>query len=451
MTVTATLVFPCPVFAAKPAPAAKPSNALSEYVGKPDTTYGWRKRSESSLGAGLLVELTLTSQTWHEIVWKHQLFIYRPSVVKTGAQALLFIGGGKWSDSLEKPTQEDKKLPDEVQRLAALGEILQSPIVVLLQVPQQPIFDGMVEDQIISFTFEKFLRSGEADWPLLLPMVKSAVRAMDAAQAFATEEWQIDIEHFLVAGASKRGWTTWLTGAVDPRVNAIAPMVINMLNMAPHMELQKQSFGEMSDELHDYTEKGLQDHIATSRGGALRAIVDPYSYRHEVQQPKLIILGTNDRYWPVDALNLYWDSLEGQKHILYVPNNGHGLRDYPRIVGTVAALYASLNGGPALPKLDWQFSKQAGDTRLEVSTDIAPTTVKAWTATSDTRDFREAKWTSYPAKQNGDGNSFVIDLPQPRQGFAAVFAEAQYNGKSLPFYLSTDLRVVAAASPAAEK
>lgn len=420
------------------------SAALEQYIAKPDSSYQWKKRREGTLGKGTYVELILTSQTWRDIAWKHQLFIYRPSTVDKGSQALLLIAGGTWKPELEtQPAVSDAKLPSEAHIVAALAETMRAPVAVLMQVPEQPLFGGMVEDEIISHTFARFMESNDAEWPLLLPMVKSVVRAMDAIEEYAEAQWQLDVERFLVTGASKRGWTTWLTGAVDPRVNAIAPMVIDMLNMKPHMKLQELSFGGYSEQIHDYTEKGLQDHMDNERGDALRSIVDPYSYRGQLKLPKLIILGTNDRYWPVDALNLYWDDLEGEKYILYVPNNGHGLRDHLRLVGTVCALHEHVTGGKALPKLDWKYEDQGDTLRLELSSDTTPEGVRSWMATAETRDFREVRWESQPVKSDdAEGRQYVIELPKPASGFAAMFAEAQFNGRPMPFYLSTNLRVV---------
>ena len=43
------------------------------------------------------------------------------------------------------------------------------------------------------------------------------------------------IDKFLVAGASKRGWTTWMTGAVDTRVIGLFPIVMDMLNFTSNV------------------------------------------------------------------------------------------------------------------------------------------------------------------------------------------------------------------------
>ena len=89
--------------------------------------------------------------------------------------------------------------------------------------------------------------------------------------------------------------------SIDPRVQALAPMVIDVLNMGPQMKHQVATWGKYSEQIHDYTERGIQKYMPTERGQALEQIVDPYSYRQTLTQPKLIILGTNDRYWPLDA------------------------------------------------------------------------------------------------------------------------------------------------------
>ena len=76
-------------------------------------------------------------------------------------------------------------------------------------------------------------------------MTKSAVRAMDAVTAFCAREagGQSKSRSFVVSGASKRGWTTWATAAVDKRVVAIIPIVIDMLNLEASFEHHWQAYG----------------------------------------------------------------------------------------------------------------------------------------------------------------------------------------------------------------
>jgi PhoPQ-activated pathogenicity-related protein len=217
-------------------------------------------------------------------------------------------------------------------------------------------------------------------------------------------------------------------------------MVIDMLNMREQTDHQLATWGDYSYKIEDYTRRGLQKRMNTEGGESLRSIVDPYNYRDRLKQPKLIILGTNDHYWPLDALNLYWDGLNGDKHILYVPNNGHGLTDYPRLVASLAALHAQAAGGPALPKLDWQFERGDGKLLLRVKSDQPPRRVAMWSASSASRDFREARWTSSASRQ--DGEAHVCELAAPQSGFAAMFAEAVYDGEKGPIFLSTNVRIL---------
>src|SRR6185369_9736468 len=107
----------------------------------------------------------------------------------------------------------------------------------------------------------------------------------------AKQEHKENIEKFVVAGASKRGWTTWLAGAVDPRVTAIAPMVIDMLNMKAQTQWAQKVYGKQSDQIHDYTELNLVENMDRPRMVELRGFVDPYSYRARYRNiPKLLLL-----------------------------------------------------------------------------------------------------------------------------------------------------------------
>lgn len=63
-----------------------------------------------------------------------------------------------------------------------------------------------------------------------LPIARpqAAVRAMDCTTEFMNRMHGGTILDFIVGGASKRGWTTWTTAAVDKRVVAATPIVMGM-------------------------------------------------------------------------------------------------------------------------------------------------------------------------------------------------------------------------------
>ena len=415
------------------APAASGSE-LARFVAAPDESFAWNEVKSRRFGTAEVTELILTSQTWRNIPWKHQLVLIRPPDVDASAgQVFLFIGGGRWKPECENGYQGD--LPRSAQVFAKLAETLRAPIAVLGQVPHQPIFDRR-EDALIAYTFDHYLAGGEADWPLLLPMVKSAVRAMDAVQAFAAERWQMQVASFTVAGASKRGWTSWLTAAVDSRVSSVAPIAIDMLNLPAQIELQRATFGGLSNQVQDYVAIDLPGRIASERGRNLLAMVDPYQYRADLTPPKLILLGTNDRYWPLDALKLYWNGLPEPKHVLYVPNQGHSVGDLDRLIAGLSALHRYSARGERLPTVSWTYAARNDRLHVDVQSMRAPRRVLAWTATSATRDFRESQWTSHPCKRRK--GKFACSVARPPEGFVAMYAELWFEDRGYPkFPLAT--------------
>lgn len=462
------------LLAAAPPPGAlrlaAAETALDRWVKAPDPSFAWKIEDERPLpdGARAFV-VRLTSQTWQGIPWRHWLWVVAPRELRHPSRAILLVEGGTNREGV--PTGA----PRDVLEVARAANATGSLAAVLFQVPNQPLLGGLHEDALIATTFAKYLETGDPTWPCLLPMTKSAVRAMDAVQAVAREKLSAEVTGFGVTGSSKRGWTTWLAGAVDSRVVAIAPRVIDTLDFPRQMELQRKSFGGYSEQIHDYTDRGLPELLGTPKAKALVDIVDPWSYRERFAMPKLIVLGTNDPYWPVDAASVYFDGLPGPKSLHYVPNAGHGLG--AGAGEAIAAFWASVLDGKPLPAIEWEMRPEArktgeaddagaagkgagvgkgaaagkggkggkggggGQAVLRVK---APRPLRAelWRATSATRDFRKARWSVEPLPEAGEG-AFEARISLPEAGLAAVFARLAYPSPiGGEFALSTTIHVL---------
>lgn len=404
---------------------------LLEYVARPEPEYQWEKRGEEESPLGTVYDLHLVSQVWQGITWEHRLQVFRPKELPFPRVAVLLNTGGGGSEA-------------EKQLGLLLAAQCGTPIAILYHIPNQPLFDGKSEDDLIAHTFVRFLETGDENWPLLFPMAKSVVKAMDALQAWTKEEWPEPVESFIITGGSKRGWTTWLSAVVDPRIKAIMPLVYDNLNLNAQMPHQLEVWGAYSEQIDDYTRRGLQQQLATERGQRLAKIVDPYTYRDRLTLPKLIVNGTNDPYWAQDALNLYWDDLKGEKKVLYVPNAGHSLEeDLMRVIATCTAFVRHIAADRPLPKLTWQHEDVDGQARLTITSEPQPKAARLWAARAETQDFRSAKWESTDmALQDG---AFVGTTPKPEKGFAALFGEAVYEDGGKAFTFSTTIRIVGGA------
>lgn len=415
---------------------------LFEYVKKPDPTFLWRQIGNDTTEQGKLYTFEFTSQTWRGIPWSHQLRIYEPAELVHPKLMLLFITGGS-SDSKVKPD-------DHVQGFA-LAKACGSCVAVLPQVPNQPLMGGKKEDDLIGETFVHYIKTQEADWPLLFPMVKSAVRAMDALQEWGRER-RTPIEGFVVTGESKRGWTTWLTGAVDPRVVAIAPMVIPTLNMKAQTAYQKASWGQFSEQIEDYTRRGLTEKFEDPVGKTLWKMVDPYSYLDRIQVPILQINGTNDRYWTLDSLNVYWNDIKSpNSYVVYLPNAGHGLEQNREwAINGIGALVRHVAKDAPGPRFLHTVSTMPGEDGLTAEFGIefqgppdGLSSVRFWTASSPTRDFREATWTVHgePIPTRPTTASVMTKLKVAGDGYTAIFGDLTCTIDGLEYHLSTPIAI----------
>lgn len=408
---------------------------LLNYVKRGEPDFAWKVKSRREVNGAKLYDLELVSQKWQGILWDHDLCVVVPPKVEPTATMFLYNTGGK---------------PNLLTREMALDLAIkmEAPVAFLYGIPKQPLFNNLKEDALIAETFVRYLDTKDASWPLLFPMTKSLVKAMDALQAFARQEWKAEVKQFVVAGGSKRGWTTWLTAAADPRVKAIIPIVIDTLNMQKQMAHQLESYGAYSRMIHDYTERKLVPMPDTPEAKKLWLMVDPWAYRNRVTMPKLILNGTNDPYWTQDALNLYWDDLSGQKWICYVPNAGHDLTEKDKdgkptrlragqAIGAFAK--AQIHDKP-LPKMAWKHQSNGDKHQVRVTSDQEPKAARLWVADAATKDFRKAAWKEAEAKV--EKGVVTAQTETPAAGCRVYFVECEYDVAGLPYYLSTQLRIV---------
>jgi PhoPQ-activated pathogenicity-related protein len=176
--------------------------------------------------------------------------------------------------------------------------------------------------------------------------------------------------------------------------------------------------------------------VKTAEGTRLWKQVDPYSFRDRLSIPKLLINGSNDRYWTLNALDLYWDGLKGPKYVIELPNAGHGLeqnRDWA-VNGLGAFFRHSVTGRP-MPVLSWAMTHAVpGTTAITIHADPAPISARLWSASSPSRDFRESKWTSSALEAKV---TITINVPDPASGHLAMFADLEYQIDGIPYHLTT--------------
>jgi PhoPQ-activated pathogenicity-related protein len=426
-------------------PGLASETALDRYVKKPDPTYSFRVVNTLHGEGYTAFVVELTSQTWRtekdvdRTVWKHWLTIVKPDRVQ-GTTGYLFITGGSTRD------KQPAAAPPQYVEIATTTHTVAAE---LQDVPNEPLtFAGeskpRSEDGIIAYTWVKYMTTGDETWPLRLPMTKAAVRALDTITAVmaSPDGGGVKVEKFVVSGGSKRGWTTWTTAAVDPRVTAIMPASIDLLNLEKSFDHHWKVYGFWAPAVKDYDEAGVMDWTGTKEYRDLLGIEEPYSYRDRLTMPKYMVQAAGDQFFLPDSSRFYFDDLRGEKYLRYIPNADHGLKGTDARESMIAFYEAFLKGTPR-PKFYWDFLAN-GDIR--VTSKDKPSAVKLWQATNaEHRDFR--LMTIGPAYQSTDltdqgGGVYIAKVRAPEKGWTAYFVEMTYpSGSQYPFKFTTAVRV----------
>jgi PhoPQ-activated pathogenicity-related protein len=423
---------------------------LDDYVKAPDDSYKWSLHRSVKKTGYTLHTLKMTSQSWRSkeevdrTLWEHWLTILIPDNIQSN-KAMLYIDGGLNGGNL--PSRFKGFLNDMAQETRTVVAWLRYVPNQRLKFPDDPNprykKKGRMEDALLAYSIDKFFKTGDTSWICHFPMTKSAVRAMDTVEAFCKEQKEaIDIEGFVIAGVSKRGWTTWLTAAVDPRIIAFVPVVIDLGNMKDSFSRHYNAYGKWSRALKDYTRMKIYERFGTPEFDALIQHVDPYEYRDRYTMPKYIINSAGDPFFLPDSSQLYFHDLPGQKYLRYIPNRGHNLI-FSDAARSVKTFYRSIIEEKDLPRYSW---KRNPDNSVTVECLDHAEKVNLWKATNpNARDFRfktiKRAWKKTRLKV--DSRKFTVNIPPPKKGWSAFFVELVFDsGEKEPYKFTTDVFII---------
>jgi PhoPQ-activated pathogenicity-related protein len=413
----------------------KSTTLLKDYVQAPDSIFRYEIVHSVPGEQYDYHVLKMYSQHWltpdivDQTEWWHWVSMVVPKETPYST-AMLWIGGGS----------TNSKMPESPNDLIlAAATSTNSVVAQIHNVPFQPItfandtFGERYEDEIISYGWRKFLEGGAKDedaiWLARFPMTKAAKLAMDAVTEVVQKNYQKPIQSFMVGGASKRGWTTWTTAATDDRVIAIAPVVIDLLNLVPSFQHHWRNYGFWAPAVGDYVREGVMNWVGTPEFDRMMEITEPYAFRKDYDMPKLIINAAGDEFFQPDSWKFYWDSLPGEKHIMYVPNSGHDVGKSDALPNLISFYKSILNQGKR-PSYGW---KVEGD-QIKITFDTAnkPAAIKLWSAYNPlSRDFRidvfGPNWTSEDIAVPDTGE-LTVNLIIPESGYRGYFVELTYGG-----------------------
>jgi len=423
------------------------STPLDQYVQQTDPSYSWKLEKTIEAADYTAFILHINSLTWRissEVsppLWQHWLTLIRPKKLLSD-KALLYVNNGTSQEG--SPSKPDPKWVE-------MARNTRSVIAELRNVPNQPLVylqDGheRFEDDSVAYSWDKVMTTHDPSWSIRLPMVKSVIRAMDTVQAFlgSLPLESAKVKGFVVAGASKRGWATWLTAAVDKRVVAIIPLVIDVLNVQKALEHHYAVYGFWSSALKDYLTHRILERYQTPAFTQLMELEDPYSYKNRITVPKFMINASGDQFFLPDSSRFYFADLVGEKYLRYVPNADHSLNDTDAF-RSLEAFYSSLIHKSSPFKYSWNKKK---DGSIELKVKDKPVQVNLWQAHNPKgRDFRLSSigkaFHSTPLKETGDG-VYEGRIKPPKEGYTAFFIELTYKTTHsvFPLKFTTEVSVV---------
>lgn len=414
------------------------ASILTDYVYKNDNSYKYTIVENTTENNAHRIVANMTSQIWQNMEITNTVVIIIPNNCKVKDKAVLLNTGGSYKGGslwAQLGTQ--------------MSKLISCPICIVFDIPNQPMW-GKKEDALMSHTFKQALEANKIDeYPLILQMAKSVIKSLDTIEDISSKELDTKINKFIITGASKRGWTSWISaGTKDKRIIGIMPIVYDWLDMKSQITHQKEYYETLSAQIGDYTQLNFDKFVFLPEAKTILGLVDPYYY--DVSIPKLIINASNDPYWTLDSSSIYYPKLKGDKYLYYKVNASHDMgllkfSDNP-MAGFVEILpminimktfiyHEFLN--EKMETIDWVWSEKDNKINCELKMEGKPVEVFYYTKDVEKRDFRQVNWEGVKLEPNSDGK-YIFTKDKPKKGYCGSYIEVKFKSDDgTPYSLFT--------------
>eukprot|EP01132_Coremiostelium_polycephalum_P001297 gene1297-1639_t len=434
--------------------ASSLSTPLENFVNRPDDNVGQfyiHKTIKDPRYTAYVLNFTslnwLTPDESSNPKWWHWLVVCVPNIVLSDYGYLEVDGGVFTSEARVTPMIENIC----VQTNSVAAHLWQNP-------NQPTVFhkDGVprVEDGLLAYTWDQFMNNrSKVEWIGQFPLTKAVVKAMDAVQSFVKSKYYLyRVNHFVVSGASKRGWASWLAAAIDPRVKAVIPVVFPNVNLIQNTINHYRAYGGWSFAYGDYYIQGLMRFLNTPQFEWVAKEIDPIYFVDRLRtKPKYVVNAVGDEYFLPDSSSFFWPQLLGEKHLRIHPNAGHWLQNRdPFLIAEVTSYYKNIINHQKLPEFDWSVVPDPTTNQTTVHVTLKdslfhrPTSVVVYQANSlstTRRDWRyqscdiftgvctpnNVTWVPTPLTAAGeDFYKFTVSAPT-EGGWRGAFVELTYQ------------------------
>ena len=402
--------------------AAGTPRPLDAYVSKPEAVYKWRDTGHVISGlifGGEAHILNVTSLEWMDTtraagpngaVWTHQVAVVVPKKITITNISMAVMTGGCNRDAGNGTGPKPPGKGDEYLNVAdALAAATGGVCIIIYQIPNCPVIypsdpshAARDEDSLIAWAWKEFIDDPKHDpeWLPRLPMAKAGFQCMRATQDFLKQKGIADVKGWIVSGASKRGWTSWMVGAATcagdqcVEVVGIAPLVPIVPSLVKEVHRQWMSYGGFTWAFTDYIAANLTQKIDSPVFQQALEIIDPMYYGERLARiPKVVVLSSDDEFMQMDWSNIWYDDLTGEKHLLIAPNSEHSLATgIPEVVECMSTVFCSIAAGrDTRPNFEYSVDNSTGAISVTIPAGVPHGKVvlrHVQTMSTERRDFR---------------------------------------------------------------